>query len=254
MSKTCGFCGAPGSTMEHVWPDWLRRVILKSRALGGAKHFHMETESSGKTKRRKNPELSVTVRMPCAACNNGWMSAMESEVLSFMPAMVDRGRMVLPLTPEHQVALARWAIKTAMVYEYVGDREEPKYFLPVELAAFRECRQIPENVWVWTGRYDGPRPMHAVQRRYQNDRLGGPGIYSLTLSANFLVLQVFAYRNSEGDLGRVAVNTKKGHLMQIWPLPGQAVPEMWPPENTMDDEGLEILDDRFVNILSQHGG
>ena len=50
---------------------------------------------------------------------------MESEVLSFMPAMVNRGRMVLPLTPEHQVALARWAIKTAMVYEYVGDREEP---------------------------------------------------------------------------------------------------------------------------------
>ena len=179
---------------------------------------------------------------------------MENDVLSFMSAMVDPSEMVLPLTPEHQVALARWAIKTAMVFEYVGNREEPKYFLPAELAAFRECRQIPENVWIWTGRYDGPRPMHAVQRQYRNDRLGGPGIHSMTLSANFLVLQVFAYRNSEGDLGCVAANTKKDYLMQIWPLSGQAVPAMWPPENTMDDEGLEILDDRFVNILSRDGG
>jgi hypothetical protein len=214
------------------------------------KRFHMETESGGRTKHRRNPELSVTVWMPCAACNNGWMSTMENDVLSFMPDMVDRGRIV-HLTSARQVALARWAIKTAMVYEFVGEREEPKYFLPVELAAFRERRQIPEHVWIWCGRYDGPRPMHAVQRRYPNNRLGGPGIYSLTLSANFLVLQVFAYRSSEGDLARVAGSTKMHYLMQVWPPSEQAVPAMWPPANTIDDYGLTVLDDRFVNALAR---
>jgi hypothetical protein len=65
------------------------------------------------------------------------------------------------------------------------------------------------------------------------------------------VLQVFAYRDSEGDLGRVAAATKRDYLIQLWPAAGPAISTMWPPENTVDDDGLAVLDDRFVNILAR---
>ena len=47
--RACGFCGNPDVSQEHVWADWLRKVILASRAEGGAKRFRAEIEREGKT-------------------------------------------------------------------------------------------------------------------------------------------------------------------------------------------------------------
>ena len=70
---------------------------------------------------------------------------------------------------------------------------------------------------------------------------------SLTLSANFLTVQVFAFRESEGDLGQVARATKPERLLQLFP----ASPDWmsWPPPITIDDEALDVLDTRFVKVL-----
>jgi predicted nucleic acid-binding protein len=35
--RLCGFCRGTGVNKEHVWPDWLRRIILDSRATVGQK-------------------------------------------------------------------------------------------------------------------------------------------------------------------------------------------------------------------------
>ena len=100
MAANCGFCGQAGVTKEHLWPDWLRKVILDSRASGGQKHFHAEIERGGKASQYKNPSLEQRVGMPCGACNSGWMSALENDVKAFV------------LAPERQTLLSRWAVKT----------------------------------------------------------------------------------------------------------------------------------------------
>ena len=87
--------------------------------------------------------------------------------------------------------------------------------------------------------------MHAVQRQSPK---GAPRIYSLTLTANFLTLQLFAYRESEGDLARMANLTTSERLFQLWPAPDCL---SWPPPRTIDDYALEVLDDRFVNFLAR---
>lgn len=254
MPSRCGFCGALGVTKEHVWPDWLRKVILESRTSSGKKRFRAEIESGGAAKQFKSESLEMTVKMPCRSCNNGWMSALESQGKEFITGMADRGQTTL-LTRDRQIVLSRWAVKTAMVYEFTSPECETKYFTEVERLAFKERLEIPENVWVWTGRYDGARPMHSLQRRArgrkpEKDVIRIPTIYSHTFSANFVALQVFAYRRTEGNLSQAASATRKERLMQIWPLDSTNMIS-WPPNITIDDDAMEILDDRFVSLLSK---
>jgi hypothetical protein len=75
-----------------------------------------------------------------------------------------------------------------------------------------------------------------------------PLIYSLTLTANFLAMQVFAFRDSAG--ARVARATTPQRLLELYPPPDGAVSSLvWPPATIDDDERI-VLDDRFVNVLS----
>src|SRR5260221_11918341 len=115
MASRCGFCGGPGVTKEHVWPDWLRKVILESRTSSGQKRFHAEIETGGATRQFKSETLQMTVKMPCRICNNGWMSALESQVQEFMTGMADRGSTVL-LSAARHIALVRVYVKMAMVF------------------------------------------------------------------------------------------------------------------------------------------
>lgn len=74
-------------------------------------------------------------------------------------------------------------------------------------------------------------------------------MHSLTFAANFLVLQVFAYRASAGDLARVAGATKTERLLRLFPPSDW---QSWPPNTTIDDDALAVLDDRFVNVLKKN--
>ena len=208
MAKTvtCGFCGGPGVTKEHVWPDWLRRLILESRTEAGQKSFTMEVERGKKTSRFSSSTLEVTVRMPCAKCNSGWMSALESAVKPFMADMVFPGAKTI-LDLDRQGTLAHWAVKTAMVFEFVGKAPVP-YFTPEERRSFKNLLQIPDKTLVWAGRYDATQPAHGLQHRIGQRRQDGTitQAYSFTLTADFLALQVFSFRGAPPRDGRVPVN------------------------------------------------
>ena len=102
----CGFCDNRDITQEHVWADWLRKVILDSRAQVGTKTFRAEIERMGKTASFQKDDLEITVGMPCGSCNNGWMSDLENAVRPFMTDMVRRGETTV-LSDERQRAIKR---------------------------------------------------------------------------------------------------------------------------------------------------
>jgi hypothetical protein len=241
----CGFCDNTDITQEHVWADWLRKVILDSRAQGGMKAFRAELERAGRTISFPKSDLEITVGMPCGSCNNGWMSDLENTVRPFMTDMVHRGERVL-LSEERQLALVRWAVKTAMVYEFTGHGEESKYFTAEERRAFKEARAIPSNLWIWLGRYDGVLPVHSLPLR-GSTRDAAPTV-SLTFTANCLATQVFAHRDSADDLGQYPRATRSERIMQLYPEPGAWI--NWPPSITIDDDTLQVLDHRFRNVMN----
>jgi len=245
-TATCGFCGLPAVTKEHVWPDWLRRLILESRTEVGQKSFTMEVERGKKTTRFSSRALEATVHMPCARCNNGWMSALEGTVKPFMAEMVFPGVKTI-LDVERQGALARWAVKTAMVFEFVGKAPVP-YFTPEERFGFKTLAQIPENTWIWIGRYDATQPAHSLQHRIGQRRQDGTvtPAYSFTFTADFLALQVFSFRGAPPSDSRMPVNPGpwKQALLRIWPT--SAVDVSWPPDLEIDHDHLGEFDSRFI--------
>jgi hypothetical protein len=243
----CGFCDNTDITQEHVWANWLRQIIIESRAEGGMKIFRAEIARAGKTISFPKNDLEITVGMPCGSCNNGWMSDLENAVRPFMTDMVSRGEKVL-LDDDRQRALIHWTVKTAMVYEFTGRGDESKYFRQEERREFKNSRALPSNVWIWLGRYDDVLPVHALQLRGNvNDT--APTVYSLTFTANFLAIQIFAYRESADALGRYPSATRSERIVQVYPLPGAWI--NWPPPTTIDDDALQVLDYRFQNVISR---
>jgi len=65
--QTCGFCGAPEVSQEHLWAGWLGKVVLESRAEGGMKTFQAQIERQGTTVSfpKRDLELTVGIQSAC---------------------------------------------------------------------------------------------------------------------------------------------------------------------------------------------
>jgi hypothetical protein len=97
------------------------------------------------------------------------------------------------------------------------------------------------------GRYDGPKPVHGVERRaWAEGELVTASAYCLTVTAGFVALQVLAHRKSAPQFSQFAASTRDNILLQIFPLRNGL--HVWPPRDTIDDYRLVVLDDRFVEI------
>jgi len=176
------------------------------------------------------------------------MSDLENEVKPFMTEMVFRGEKTI-LDTDRQRSLIRWIVKTAMVNEFTGGGAEHKYFTDGERRAFKESFTLPSNIWIWLARYEGVLPLHSLQLRGPQLPNAVPRIYSLTFGSNFLVAQLFAFRESEGDLDQLAGATKPERLMRLCPQPDGWL--TWPPPTTIDDDALQVLDYRFQTALGR---
>jgi hypothetical protein len=62
---------------------------------------------------------------------------------------------------------------------------------------------------------------------------------------------VFAFRSLEGDFDQLARGTKPGRLLLHYPAPNGWI--SWPPEITIDDQALDVLDPRFSEKFRQLG-
>ncbi len=123
-----------------------------------------------------------------------------------------------------------------------GADAEPKYFTADERKAFKETFALPANVWIWLARYDGVMPLHSLQLRAPKE---APQVYSLTFGSNFMIAQLFACRDQR--FRQIAEATKGPRLQQLYPDPGAWI--SWPPEKTVDDDELQVLDYRFANVI-----
>jgi hypothetical protein len=76
-AKKCLFCGEPGLSLTHIWPDWLNRMYPGSAHVGR----YVATEPTSPTSEErivthKNYQGSLFSRKPklaCIDCNTGWM-------------------------------------------------------------------------------------------------------------------------------------------------------------------------------------
>lgn len=162
----------------------------------------------------------------------------------FLTGMAFGGERTI-LSRQRQRHLARWLVKTAMVAEFTSPSTEQKYFTEDERKEFKELLAIPENLWIWLARYDGVRPLHSLQLRGPKSTDSPPAFYSLTFGANFFVGQIFAYRDAKWL--SLAAATQGPRLVLLHPRQDEWI--WWPPPNTIDDDELDALDQRFATAI-----
>lgn len=153
-TRRCVFCGGQPLTREHVWPQWIISTIREHVGPGPIRVARLSDAPY------EVPELDVAVRAVCAACNNGWMSSLETAVRPALEPMI-LGRFPVHLTPTTQALLARWAFKTALMVDLykppsARDYSAREYHMLRDRNLFSVAtRSSDPIVMVWTAAYDG---------------------------------------------------------------------------------------------------
>jgi len=139
MPRDCLFCGLKAGNKEHLFASW----ILGKREWGPMRR------AIGKLP-VKIAGGDVTVGTVCVACNNGWMSTLESQNMALIGALMEG--VSVPLDTSQQATLSAWSLKTAMVLDTVNNRGRTAFYEKTECENLRLSSTIPSMTNIWVGR------------------------------------------------------------------------------------------------------
>src|ERR1041385_7393098 len=91
-------------------------------------------------------EPRLVVKWLCRACNNGWMSRLESQAKPIIESILD-GK-TTTISASAQSILALWAVKTAMVLEALRPNK-PWFYSVAERDQERRTQSLPNRTSVW---------------------------------------------------------------------------------------------------------
>lgn len=168
--RTCVFCGGLPLTREHVYPQWLRQfsaprayieregshqaafpqTVVRQNAKG--KYVEVDEVRGNRT-----PNLhEVTVKSVCAACNNGWMSALENSVRGPLTKMANPPKPVPHrLDARVKSLLAAWVHKCFLMYDQYRDPRD-RVFVDEDFVAFKNSQRPPRTARIYMGITNSP--------------------------------------------------------------------------------------------------
>lgn len=217
----CWWCGGYGMSEEDVIPRWLRKLYPEP---SWWRHVHAHPDlDREKVKRARGPR--VISRKFCEACNNNWMSRLESA------AMGDLSRMIkgepIRLDTAAQRTLAFWVVKTTLAFESI----EPASHRFADRELYRRVHErqgVPDGFQIWLcRREDGDVAWHRSHSLNFRDRAENG--FGSTLSLGDFVAHLVWHRDTARQL-KVA-SSMAGAVVQIWPIRKDA--RRWPPLMTI---------------------
>ena len=146
--KQCIFCGGSKLSKEHVFSRWTHALLKPA----GTAQIYPETDSrlainfvTGEAARyqniirRQGRPITRQIRRPCVSCNGGWMSALDSAVISALTPLI-QGR-PSPLSPDDQARIGAWTFLKTVVAEY--GIEETRCIPDDQRLAFFRDQRVP---------------------------------------------------------------------------------------------------------------
>ena len=241
--RKCVFCGAVPVTREHVFADWMGPAF--KGVIGDQGTIEIRSDD-GTVKSFPSVPFTHTIRRFCEDCNGAWMGQKETLVKPFLTPMMTGG-FPNSLTPSMQLDLADWAVKTALVLNYLRPYRRP---IPnSEYPAFRALSTPLPRQLVWIGHRD-PRRDNLVVKSYfgktpdpRDDESNEGWPYLCTFSIGFVVLQVF------GHTMPLTLNIELGDdhprvMKMIYPVQRRVE---WPPSSIDTIGNLELLHQLFTS-------
>ena len=159
------------------------------------------------------------------------------------------------LSPDDQITIAHWLMKTAMTYDLACATFREPFFEQAEREALLSMEMSLEGA-MHLACYDGAfmaqiKTLNApltVDPKAQ-DHLGNAQAYALTLLVKHLALQIFVLRRSKrSSIKRFTIPRQwLPATVQIWPVSGTVV---WPPKFFLSDPSVF---ERFADRWNRFG-
>lgn len=248
--RTCLFCNGRPLAREHIIPRRISRISPSPGAhswqaisLGP---FHRQADIEPSFHRHSfNPVEELTVKAVCGSCNNGWMSALESEAMAPLTALVSGSPRWL--SRHENKLLTRWASKTALMLEQIvpGDRPSSAN----RLASVATGRELP-GCWVSVGRLNrptSPRNQMVALWGYPPPGAIGPqrpvllGQTTLVLS-HAVIVAVYTADGTDPEFVGVQDNDYFCHI-------SSRASQMWPPISAIEEQHLRSISHGLITQL-----
>jgi len=254
------FCGptAEKITKEHVWSAWISD-ILKTTMEGDTFTTFRYKEGKDIEHKWEAGEINLQVKDLCRPCNNVWLGS-EFEGPVIKPLLSDVIAYAAPAhwSPGEQAHIAAWCYKMALVLEFASGKRV--WFTDAERHEFRRTRAAHSFLSIRVAKYDFAddgifKASHSYSAVHQLRAQKGDltvEVKLTTISAGFFAFQVVAVRDlSTGELidvrelGPIEFSPQaQASLLQVWPLPGRAVP--WPPVSSLNHKDLIDLSEMWA--------
>lgn len=242
--KKCIFCPSNADSAEHVLPDWLNRW-----GPGGGEGVRQRSANGVPIIETGGP-FSKKLKIVCRPCNNVWMSRMEAEAQPALVRMFEwDGVSALQLEPSEQLALARWAFKTAVVAAHVNG--EPSFpfqqcrdfrtndTLPRCFIRIGTCEMPQDGAYSYSAKnYDFVAEFQFLPGNATAEIDGAKTTFPLYRSAFRLynvAFDLLGYEHPSYVFTPAPPQEIQDALTQIWPSPDE--PVTWLPKTTVDSVG-----------------
>lgn len=256
-SGRCVFCGGGNLTKEHIWSDWVQRVITPtSEHTQFVIHEEIDNEKNVAIVQPFTPEhrqgalVQRKLRRVCRTCNGDWMSKIVNCAKPFAKSMI----LDLPseLNIQAQTDVAAWIAIASIMAEMTDVKTAGIPSSDREIVA--RTKAPPETWTICLGRYKGKS---YAPSRYRHHGLGfaeqsvpGPTavgsaspekLQFTTYSLQALLVHAFSCTNAEIAL-RLRQRLTPSNMIRIWPIQADLI--SWPPSAVLDDNDVALIADQ----------
>lgn len=232
LPKRCIFCQKKAKlTKEDFFPQWFRELYpapeeSRNARLNAEVCWYERDESTGElvvvvapAKLARPGDLAdQTLRVVCAACNNGWMSRLQQAAKPHLMSYID-GKWP-PFSRLDRKIISSWATMFAMVVEFA---DEPRAVVPpIERQVFMRDLHPPMGANVLAGPLAGDLPYWFHQRTWRltfdpNEVPDRPNARLTTVTLGHLLLQVYLTTSDLVAFDPVQRCVDHG-LVPLWPM------------------------------------
>jgi hypothetical protein len=217
--RRCVFCDTPitktTASREDTVPQWLQADL----AIANERVEPTLTSPSGEQlEQRIHPVDQLRTGGICKACNNGWMSQLESEAIPILRPLITTQRMLRSLNRAERHTLARWAAKTAFVLDFGGlESRVPRSHVS---QLYLNAPHLPSGVYVFARQQQRTRPWYFIETgSWSHAQIDEPSAelvkresYKIAMQFGDLILYVAFW-----PLLGWGMRIEKGELAKVWP-------------------------------------